>query len=157
MGNARPVGGETAPAPASNSPVQTFYGYVPRRRGRVRRLCDDMPSRNVTEMIANGMVIDEDWLERGDPESHSVPQIEIVSEGEVADQVQSLNDDDLDEMAEGEIVGSVIDDVLPAPLAFPSESRSNDVSPGPPDVFVVSEQESQPGWVALPSASEDAI
>lgn len=44
--------------------------WLPRRTGRVRRICDDIPSTAVTNMVAQGLLIDADWLERGDPDWH---------------------------------------------------------------------------------------
>lgn len=38
------------------------------RAAKVRRLCDDIPSRAVTEMFASGAVIDNEWLAKGDPD-----------------------------------------------------------------------------------------
>lgn len=40
------------------------------RTTRVRRICDDIPSRAVTRMFAGGLAIEEDWLVRGEPDWH---------------------------------------------------------------------------------------
>ncbi|GJE87486.1 hypothetical protein PsYK624_035690 [Phanerochaete sordida] len=40
--------------------------WLPHRSMRVRRICDDIPSKAVTDMFARGMTIDAEWLERGE-------------------------------------------------------------------------------------------
>lgn len=70
------------------------------RSAKVRRLCDDIPSRAVTEMFASGMVINNEWLAKGDPdweypdedadgvtdrEDEEVQSVDVIRSGELED------------------------------------------------------------------------
>lgn len=70
--------------------------YFPRHRRRVRRLCDDIPSRPVTEMFMQGLVIDADWLRRGErerpPEVHD-PDMDAEGDTDREDEIQTFSND----------------------------------------------------------------
>ncbi|KIP10406.1 hypothetical protein PHLGIDRAFT_241012 [Phlebiopsis gigantea 11061_1 CR5-6] len=146
-GEARDVGLGKA-----KSPVRGAYDYWLEARAlrRVRRLCDDMPSRAVTDMFAKGLIIDNDWLARGEPEWE-------VHEQD-ADSVTDYGDDELpfiEEARQPEVADGGMRNMGPA----------GDVGDGVSAVVAEAEElhalhtladgpSQQPSWEVLPDASE---
>ncbi|EKM59930.1 uncharacterized protein PHACADRAFT_250738 [Phanerochaete carnosa HHB-10118-sp] len=62
--------GELSEGKGAGPEAGPYDHWLLRRTARVRRICDDIPSKAVTNMFARGMIIDTDWLERGDPDWH---------------------------------------------------------------------------------------
>jgi hypothetical protein len=138
--------GEEPSNSKGKQPAQGPDSFLLRRRNRVRRICDDIPSKAVTDMILQGMIIDEEWLTRGDPGWHPVFHDEDA-EGETdkEDSIQPFIDDDTIVTTEGRAAGPV-DGVSPA--SGPSQHRQPDRASG-------WSSRSEPQWAVLPGASEN--
>lgn len=139
-------------ASKAKSPVRGAYDYWLEARAlrRVRRLCDDIPSRAVTDMFAKGLVIDNDWLARGDPDWEFHEQD--------ADGVTDSEDDELPVLVEAKQPEAAADggtgsvgpagDGVSAVVAEAEELHAlRTLADGPSQ---------QPGWEVLPDASEEA-
>lgn len=132
---------------AAQGPVRGAYDYWLEPRRRVRRLCDDIPSRAVTDMFAKGLVIDDDWLARGDPgwEFH-----EQDADGDTDDELPAIQEpagqpEEADGGAEG--VGRADDGVSAVAAEAEELHAPRTLADGPTQ---------QPGWEVLPDANEEA-
>lgn len=150
----------------------------PTKRTRVRRLCSDMPSKLVTNMFSDAaMVIDADWLARGEP-AHWDPADyagEDAGDGasETGDELPRSQEDvkmedELQrsfgemEVEDGQGERAELGDAAGTRDGEGARERDTpDALPAaegaPGDASRLLDDESPPGWVVLPGASEGDV
>lgn len=126
----------------ASSPAGPYDHWLLHRTGRVRRLCHDIPSKAVTDMFARGMVIDADWLGRGDPVWHP------DWHEEDADGETDLGEDVSFEGPKPENAVLTVPDVEMQDVAHPEDLQES----GPSGV---QRAEKELSWEVLPGASEE--